>query len=221
MKPQPDRIEAAGLRFFGRMSASISHELKNVLAIIKENSGLLNDYLLMMAKGMPVDPQRFKTVADRIHIQTARADNIIKNLNQFAHTIDNFDKRVDANEILALLIALHQRAADMKQVSLTPKPSQTDACVTTAPFTLLNALGLALIHALENLSPGASLAVEVFRTQTDVGFSFSPAPPPDGNRQNAFPADREKPIFNALNAKIQTDPGKNKVIITLPRNPKT
>jgi hypothetical protein len=32
-----------GLQFFGKMSASISHEIKNVMAIINENAGLLED----------------------------------------------------------------------------------------------------------------------------------------------------------------------------------
>jgi C4-dicarboxylate-specific signal transduction histidine kinase len=56
MKRDPDPIGDAGLQFFGRMSASISHELKNALAIIKENAGLLADYVAMMGKGTPIDP---------------------------------------------------------------------------------------------------------------------------------------------------------------------
>ena len=36
-----------GLQFFGKMTASISHEIKNVLAIINENAGLLEDLALL------------------------------------------------------------------------------------------------------------------------------------------------------------------------------
>jgi hypothetical protein len=38
------------------MTASISHEIKNVMAIINESAGLLEDYSLMAEKGMPIDP---------------------------------------------------------------------------------------------------------------------------------------------------------------------
>ena len=37
MEIQWDIIGGEGLQFFGKMSASISHEIKNVLAIINEN----------------------------------------------------------------------------------------------------------------------------------------------------------------------------------------
>ena len=39
------------LAFFGKVSASISHELKNVMAIISETAGLLGD-LSAMARGV-------------------------------------------------------------------------------------------------------------------------------------------------------------------------
>ena len=140
MKTGPDLIGEAGLLFFGRMSASISHELKNALAIIKENSGLLTDYVGMMARGMPVEPQRFQTVAARIEAQTVRADAIIKNLNQFAHTVDSPGKPVDLNDTLALLVVLHNRPAAMRQVSLAPCFAQAPVVITAASFLLLNAL---------------------------------------------------------------------------------
>ena len=47
-----------GVRFFGEMSASISHEIKNVLAIINENAGLLQDMVMMIEKGSPLSPER-------------------------------------------------------------------------------------------------------------------------------------------------------------------
>ena len=40
-----NRVQDGGLFFFGKMSASISHELKNVLAIINENAGLAEDLM--------------------------------------------------------------------------------------------------------------------------------------------------------------------------------
>ena len=39
-----DEEMGTGLQFFGKMTASISHEIKNVMAIINESAGLLDDY---------------------------------------------------------------------------------------------------------------------------------------------------------------------------------
>ena len=51
MDQKPENTSEMGLQFFGRMSASISHEIKNVLAIINENAGLLEDFSLMADRG--------------------------------------------------------------------------------------------------------------------------------------------------------------------------
>ena len=48
MQAHYDSIGGSGLQFFGKVSASISHELKNVLAIINENAGLLEDPRAML-----------------------------------------------------------------------------------------------------------------------------------------------------------------------------
>ena len=45
------------LLFFGRIGASVSHELKNVLAVMNEQAGLLGDLACMAARGMPLDPE--------------------------------------------------------------------------------------------------------------------------------------------------------------------
>ena len=55
-------IAETGLQFFSQISASISHELKNVLGIINENAGLLEDLTLMAERGVPLDPVRLKAM---------------------------------------------------------------------------------------------------------------------------------------------------------------
>jgi signal transduction histidine kinase len=62
-----------GIRFFGEISASISHEIKNVLAIINENAGLLQDMIMMNEKGLPLNPERLSKLAHSISGQVARA----------------------------------------------------------------------------------------------------------------------------------------------------
>ncbi len=97
-----------GIEFFGRMTASISHEIKNTLAIVNENAGLLGDLALLMDKGRPLSPERLTTLAGNIRRQVQRADDIIRRLNRFAHSAHEPAASVDlglqllAEEELAL-----------------------------------------------------------------------------------------------------------------------
>ena len=79
-----EAIGKTGLKFFGGVVASISHEIKNRLAIINENAGLLEDLVLMSERGMEIDSERLKRLADSLKNQVSTADGIIKKMNQFS-----------------------------------------------------------------------------------------------------------------------------------------
>ena len=116
VKLQKDR---EGLEFFGQISAAISHDLKNVLAIINEDAGLLQDFSLMAAQGMELDPDRLNRLAGKIQNQIKRGDSIIKNMNRFAHSVDLPECEVDYRELTALVISLLTRMASRKCVTVT------------------------------------------------------------------------------------------------------
>ena len=111
-------ISENALQFFGKMTASTSHEMKNVLAIINENAGLLEDFTFMADRGKQIDPERLKAMADAVKKQIRRADDIIKNMNRFAHSTDHAVTTVDLNETIELFTALTARFAAMKSVKV-------------------------------------------------------------------------------------------------------
>ncbi|MBF0099413.1 MAG: HAMP domain-containing histidine kinase [Desulfobacterales bacterium] len=152
-------IGKSGLQFFGKISASISHEIKNALAIINENAGLLEDFVLMAEQGLPLDPERIKTLSSKIMKQIQRADTIIKNMNQFAHSIDADEKNIDINMILELIIALSARAASMKGVTLVFLPASRSLSIETNPFFLLNLMHSLIITSLDHLGGNKQLTI--------------------------------------------------------------
>lgn len=79
---------AHGLRFLGQQTARQSHELTNVLNIINELVGLLDDMVRAIATGRNVEPDRFGEVAAKIQRQIQRGQSIISGLNRFAHSVD-------------------------------------------------------------------------------------------------------------------------------------
>ena len=148
MTAEKDPAAIGGLRFFGKISASVSHEIKNVLAVIRESAGLMEDLLAMHRKGLPLDPEKFAKLADRVGRQTVRADAIVKNMNRFAHSVDEPVKLVEVGELLLLITDLGQRLASMKGMVLATAPPETALTVRTSPFSLELALWTCLEFAL-------------------------------------------------------------------------
>ncbi len=215
MSPGLTLVGQSGLTYFGRTTASISHELKNALAIIKENAGLLGDYLLMMEKGMPIDPARFKTVAGRIEDQITRADGIIKNLNRFAHSVDDPVKAIDLNETAGLLGVLSQREAAMRQIALQVIPQEGTLTVTTAPYLLLNLLGRCLSICLQHMGAGKTLSVRVAKEGDKACIVFDALDAAALASAGSFPGESESALLSAVGADCRLDGNQGRLIITL------
>ena len=88
-------LDYDSLKFFGRVNASISHELKNIMAIISESAGLLSDLSDMAATGSPIDPNMLKNTAESIMEEIQRGFATIRQMNRFSHSVDNPIVNVD------------------------------------------------------------------------------------------------------------------------------
>lgn len=160
MPEHKDPLRSAGLTFYGGTCASVSHELKNSLALINENAGLLGDLVAMMRHGKPLDPEKAATITGRIAKHVAKANATIADLNRFGHLVDEPVCRVNLYEAVALAVRLHQRAASQKQVELVFPGEDTGLQVQSRPFELGNALGLCIKAALA-AAPGGRVEAAV------------------------------------------------------------
>lgn len=159
------------LRFFGKVSASISHEIKNVFAVINEAAGLLSDLTLMAEKGMPIDPGRLKRVAQSIQGQIQRGDTIVRNMNRLAHSTDDGVQTVELQQILELSTGLATRMADMKQVRLELGDCQP-VTATVAPYDLIRLLYEAMALAMDTMASQATLVLSLARRGDDAVISL-------------------------------------------------
>lgn len=155
--PQKDRD---GLCFFGQISATISHDLKNVLAIINEDAGLMQDYSLMAAQGMELDPVKVGKVAEKIQNQIKRGDSIIKNMNKFAHSIDLPECEVDFHELTSLVISLLTRMASRKCVTVSLAESET-VRGKGDPFTIQMLIAKCLELSMDSAGKDGELSVKI------------------------------------------------------------
>lgn len=102
-----NREDAAS--FFGKVTASTTHELQNVLAIIKENAGLMEDFIQMHSDSSPDLFEKFTRCLEKIKDQSYRGVDLTSGLNKFAHTTDNFLAPVNIYQITQRLIFLTKR----------------------------------------------------------------------------------------------------------------
>ncbi|HCO12226.1 MAG TPA: sensor histidine kinase [Desulfonauticus sp.] len=121
----------------GQITASISHELKNCLAIIQEKSGLLEDLIeLSEEDNNTLSLEKIKEITTSIFNQTVRANKIVQNLNKLAHTPDDKCLNIDISEYLSLSLSVYKRIADMKNIELT-LTSPESFQYSTQPFIFL------------------------------------------------------------------------------------
>lgn len=151
--------DQCGPAYFGRMGASISHDIKNCLAIMNENAGLMSDYLMMAQKGAPLDIERFSGIVKRIEKQIGRADGIVKSLNNFSHSMDKPEQQIDLDEAVGLALGLGARIIANKSIQVNHTQAACKLYVNGSLFFLLFLIWSILENVMENLASGAVLNI--------------------------------------------------------------
>jgi signal transduction histidine kinase len=215
MDVKPDIIAETGLQFFGRISASISHEIKNVLAIVNENAGLLEDLTLMADRGRPIDPARLKMMAAAVKKQVARGDGIIKNMNRLAHSIDQTITTVDLDQTIELVIALTARFAAMRGVKVDLQLPASPLTIATAPFYLMNLLCLCLDFCMSAGGDEKRVELIVEEIENGVRIRFRRLAGLSEALLETFPSDREKILLAVLEAALTVEPEREEVVLRL------
>ncbi|MGD8395976.1 MAG: hypothetical protein PVF43_10910 [Candidatus Eiseniibacteriota bacterium] len=155
------RVFEQGLGFFGAITASLSHEMNNVLAIVNELSGLQDDCLVAAERGRPLDPARLRSVAGRIAEQVERGKSFVKQLNGFAHCIDRPGVMLDVQEQVEAVTALCQRFARLRRLTLAARPATSTCHVVGCAFELQHLLYRAIEHGLAQSAEGESIGITV------------------------------------------------------------
>ncbi|MHC4458715.1 MAG: hypothetical protein ACYS0I_16840 [Planctomycetota bacterium] len=166
----PENINQIGIGFFGTVMASISHELKNRIAIIKEQAGLLKDYSAMAEQGRKIDIDRLGRLGQGMTDQVVKADTILKNMNQFAHSVDIMIRPTDLNDLLRLSISLAKHLADLHRISLKLRSAAPPVKVTTSPFFLMNLIWLCLETLIRAVHNPGTIALELVKKDQGGGL---------------------------------------------------
>lgn len=209
----------AGLRFFGKMSAANAHEIKNALAIINENAGLLEDLILFAEKGAPLDPERLKRLAKTIKQQVARADEIAKSTNRFSHSVDQKHGPADLGQSLVLIKTMAMRFATQRHIGIEIVPSETSITLPVKPFMLLHLLWICLRYAMESTNAEKTIRVEINRSADANHVRFGHL---SHLEEAAVAALNDSPetmaLLEPLCGRIEADPQKGDLVLTFLKN---
>jgi C4-dicarboxylate-specific signal transduction histidine kinase len=140
MNEEPGRLRQEELAFFGRVGAGVTHDMRNVLSIISEYAGLLEDLAALAERGKPVDLERLKKVSGSIARQVKKGTETMERFSRFAHATDEETASFDLAGLVENTAALGQRHAAQAgcrlQVDLPEKPVP----VRSNPFSLQRAV---------------------------------------------------------------------------------
>ncbi len=174
-----------GLAFFGAITASVTHDLNNVMSIVGQSAGLLDDLLAGAEQGRPIKDEQLRRIADRIGNQTKRGVDIIRLLNSFAHSVDEPRCEFDVNQIVENLAALIERLASLKRARLETRPSGEPVRIIGWPFLLQQALFLSFRTLVAQAQKDDVLVISVARLEDGVRVSVEGPhrDEPEGDRQ--------------------------------------
>jgi len=209
------KVDSLGLSFFGSMTASISHEIKNALAIINENAGLIGDLVALSEKGRPLDPERLKTISANIRRRVQNADEIVRRLNRFAHSANQPVVSVGIRDIFACTISLSERLASMKGVSLTLAPFD-EIEVLTLPFVVKNLLWICLKNIFLMAGEGQQVVLGARREAGDIVVTLHCTPEIPIEQLGSTVAAEGQPLILFLRMQVQADPRDSSLHLRMP-----
>jgi ActR/RegA family two-component response regulator len=215
MNDKKDIVAEAGLRFFSKASVSISHELKRTLATIKESVGLMEDFLLLADHGIPLDIERFKSLAKKLKKLVRGADGCAQNMSKLAHSMDKAVKGINLGEFLAFVVELSKGIAIMHGVTLEVKPSDRLVNIVTNPFLLQNLMSLSMDFAIHTAGRDKAVTLEVTKADGGASIRFTHLQGLSETLAKKFPTKVESALLQGLNAEIVTDPKAKELIIKL------
>jgi C4-dicarboxylate-specific signal transduction histidine kinase len=211
--PKPADSESRQIAFFGKITASVTHELNNVISIIEQTAGLLDDLIAGEERGIPIATERLATVSTSVQKQTQRGLGIIERLNKFAHSTDHAVTEFDLNETTGNLVELSRRLAGLKRIELDFRRPNGPLKITGNPFALQHAIFTGLQLVLEAATPDSTVVIE---NQSDergavVRITF------DGD--TARVRDRiEAPrvLMRMVDGEADVDPTEGSLLLTIP-----
>jgi C4-dicarboxylate-specific signal transduction histidine kinase len=165
--------EDRGAAFVAQVTAGTTHEIRNILAIVKESAGLIEDLIFAFKKRGSLDQDKLTRSLQRIDAQVARGTELLANLNRFAHSLDRARDSIDVNQEIQQIVSLCQFRARPKRHVLEVQPAGQNLTVEVAPFRFQMSLFAAVGCCLEQLPEGSTVSISADRRDDRPTVEFT------------------------------------------------
>lgn len=180
--PEPS---SENLAFVGQVTASVTHELSNVLGTIEQVVGIVEDMTDLDESLAPETRERLRSVVERIAKQSDRGAGLIRRLNRFAHLNDVAFGECNVGELVGNVVALAERAAGLRKVELTSTGLDQSVVLTTSPLQLAQVVYGSILRALSVADRSAPLEVAMEPRDHGCTLVFEAARKPDGEPEDS------------------------------------
>jgi len=207
------------MAFLGKITASMTHEIKNTYAIILESSGLLTDLLTLSQQDSFPPKEKFHRVLGTIDDQVRRGVVLATRLNQFAHSMDEPLATVKVPDLLELVVALMQRLVRRRGLELQALTPDREMSLTSDPFRLQLVLASVIEELAEGLEAGGKIILQAPPASPEVTILVEV----QGQKKGAWEGVREnisaslQNVLEALGAElaVSSPPAPEGVMLTI------
>jgi hypothetical protein len=199
----PQNPEAA---FIAEITAGATHEMRNVLAIVKESAGLIDDLVRAFDQRGSLDQEKLQRAVGRIDAQVTRGAELLSHLNRFTHSLDHASDTLDLEQEVRQVAFLCQRRAKRRRQQLQVQPGDQNPVAVTNPFPLQQAMFTAVDCCMQQLPEGSTIAIGTGRTDGRPSVEFTGDA---GNESPPSPTEAEKwdrlaELLDDLGASLET-----------------
>jgi C4-dicarboxylate-specific signal transduction histidine kinase len=152
----PEDREAA---FVAQVTAGTTHEIRNILAIVKESAGLIEDLIDAFNRRGSLDQDKLMRSLGRIDAQVARGTELLSNLSRFAHSLDDDQDAIDVTSEIQQVASLCQFRARGGRHLLQVQTGGQNLTVLVNPFRFQMSLFAAVECCLEQLPEGSTVSI--------------------------------------------------------------
>lgn len=194
------------LQYFKTMLPSFSHEAKNALAVINENAGLMSDYILMAQKGKTLDLERLSSLSTTIRKQVARLNNLIMDVRQAAHGVDNSNQTVCLVQHTRQVSELLSTKAAMRSIQFNVSAMEEPILIHTRPVLLLHIMWTCLDYAMQTGEQGRHIGLSLEKRGENALVLISGIDKLKPESITAImPDEQRSSVLSALNAELVID----------------
>ena len=219
--PSTTNVELA---FFGRIMASLSHELRNVIATINESSALMEDLLGAAKQGSTLKQDRLQDLCRKINKHTMRGATLVRRQSRFSHSVDPpRQKPIDVNVALTDICDLTSRFAELKRVRLEWGLLGTKTVITVDPFAFQHAVFLCISLAIDAATERRVVTVSIANDGAGCKVLIDSEDPVSEIR----PAGEEGAVLQGILAQLNATatlegaPGGARIVIAFPKGEET